>query len=146
MNVDNIRQIARDILDHKNDFDMSTGFHSCGTPACIAGFCAAAMGMDHDNFYRSIQPNLLINKFFNIHINLIKQQSLYAPDNEYANWNARHGQTGFVTPEHAASVLYYLADTGEIDWSVKGYFPVEIKAEEAVLVEVRNEVQQSERF
>ena len=146
MNVDNIRQIARDILDHKDDFNMNTGFHSCGTPACLAGFCAVRLKISKDEYYTTEKnPREFINDYFNIPSKITSSNSLFAPDNEYGSWGVLKGNKGFITPEHAASVLYYLADTGEIDWSVKGYFPVEASIEEKEeLVPVRiNETTQS---
>ena len=124
MNADNIRYVAKQILDHKDTFNMSNSFNACGTPACIAGFCATSMGMGREDYFRNIgKPGKMITDYFGIDIYVGTPNSIYAPVNDHAYWNAREGQPKFITPEHAASMLYHLADTGKVDWSVKNYTP-----------------------
>ena len=109
MNKTHIREIARDILNNKAQFRMNTGYHDCGAPCCIAGFCARKQ-LDINNG----TPDSIM-KYFGISRH--KAGSLYAPENYFK----LYGEAGYISPEHAASVLFYLADKGIVDWSIKEY-------------------------
>ena len=133
MDVDAIRNIAKKIR-HSTSFSMETT-SECGRPQCIEGWCQIEL-------YKEIREitsmtGFAISKLFEVSDELVRL--LYAPNNNHAHWSDRQGSNKHITKEHAASMLYYLADTGEVDWSVKEYFPIEAKIEEErILVKVKN--------
>lgn len=116
-NVDNPR-------DEMTGFNMGMVFHTCGTPACLAGYmCATAVS---DGF-------LPVQDFMNggtsaylkagawMHDVPVEEYyregtyyfNLFEPDSRIAgkNWDD-------ITPQDAAKVIRHLADTGEVDWSI----------------------------
>ena len=135
MNVENVRKLAGVIrsqkdsrIDDDDGFCMSGSHHHCGSPACINGFC--------EYLINQTQPELRLPGFefitLYLEIDTSIARRLYAPFGNYYDYDAPIGQSNHITPEHAASVLYYLADTGKVEWSVRGYFPTEATADEEV--------------
>ena len=111
MKARRVRLIARRIKDEEHPFLMRSGIHDCGRPCCIAGFCFLAL---RDG--RSWGGLSAIIDYFDVDDNTAAE--LYFPVNEYASYNALPGETTFVTKDHAAAVLYHLAKTGKVDWSI----------------------------
>ena len=78
---------------------------------CIAGFCAKFSGD-----YKS-QPHKNIAEYFGIEDLLAME--IYAPNEDNALWSAMSTSSKFITPEHAASVLFHLAESKTLDWSIE---------------------------
>ena len=126
MNKERIRHLA-DVIERQPDaqaklgagFCMRKFFHECGTPACIAGWAHALFSDPVDDalhFRASYSDEIL---------GLSRRQGdlLFEPDNEHAYFGAVYGETGYVSAKRAAAVLRHLADTGEVDWSVRPETP-----------------------
>ena len=98
---------------YKSSFDMGVVSHRCGSPSCIAG---QALHMFDDigkpDGYRMMAACECLG------LEPDAGNALFAPNNDYACFDARIGEPGFVTPKHAAAVLRNLAETGEVDWTV----------------------------
>jgi hypothetical protein len=92
-------------------FTMESITHDCGTPACIAGWAAwEALGRQRGDLY-SIHTDLDAKAREFLDIDPLKAEDLFYPPFPivYAT----------VTPSEAAATLRHLAETGEVDWSVK---------------------------
>ena len=121
--------------DYKTGFQMGTKFHYLsGCPSCMKGFGYMLMHrMNPDDDVESYmrerdnkleeQPDILYMEQYSLS-NLLgiydQEQSydLFIPRFRYANYGRKEGKAGFITPQHAASVLRNFADTGMIDWKI----------------------------
>ncbi len=76
----------------------------CGTAACIAGHCRLIKSESPADF---------------LGISTFEARRLFTPRNEYVDWEARVGETGFITRDRAVKVLKNWLETGKVDWSVR---------------------------
>ena len=121
MNVDRIRQLAdhieklpyvpaRRARKEVPSFSMRWLDYNCGTPACIAGW-AIEMWPEKDTTERSLQrARVCLDVWGPL------SKHLFVPEFPSANYDAKKGQRGHITPAHAAACLRKLAETGEVDW------------------------------
>ena len=129
MNVEHIHTLAEVIRMQKSaafgddsGFCMMSTVHKCGTPSCINGFCKELIEKERMIFDPiNDSPFGYIIDYLEVSSEIGAQ--LYAPMNSYVDFGARQNTPLFITPAHASSVLYNLANTGKVDWSVKGIFP-----------------------
>jgi hypothetical protein len=121
MNIERIRQLADVIaaqphtpLAAESGFNMNNWTHTCGSPACIAGWA---------NFIRTDDDGTFLGDMVAaaawLGINIRQAAELFQPDepdkdepDDILSWSD-------ITPAHAAAVLRHLAVTGQVDWSVQ---------------------------
>lgn len=117
MNTDNIRRLA-DVIEAEphtdreaaSGFTMMCFFHTCGTPACIAGWADTLSGAD--DWSGATRTDCVEER-------AAKWLGLAASQAYALFWGGTEiKDLKSVSPTHAASVLRHLADTGRVDWSV----------------------------
>ncbi len=88
---------------------MSAYYRNCGTPSCIAGWVHHWYGPEipeKELWWNEGEAHDFARSFFGITEG--KACCLFMPQ-ELDSWSG-------VTPQHAASCLRHLAETGEVDW------------------------------
>lgn len=112
MNKDRILALA-DLIEkqpHTSEYDpagftMDNWVHSCGTPACIAGWAAWQASGEQ----KTINPEVVEDSAAAfLGISYSDGRRLFTPR---AEWKA-------ITPAIAASTLRRFAETGEVEWRV----------------------------
>lgn len=79
--------------------------HSCGTVACIAGYCAALRTGDANDAWVLSEA-----KFLGI---------TYSKGEELFGCNMAERDRNKITSDQAVRTLRHLAATGEVDWSIE---------------------------
>lgn len=120
MNVERIKQIAQDIREHEDMFDMQRiGNPMCGAPGCIVGFVRGrryAPYISLCSFYEEVLP--WVAKFFDIEFKQVDMLCAPDPATHDTLWSHKRarGENRYITAEHAACCLEHLAETGDVDW------------------------------
>ena len=108
-------------------FTMVCVQHTCGTPACIAGYAysLAVASVDDEakdyiehnrNWYNvasswlndTLEPDGYTRVAYNVLTNLFEPRTHTIRTDDWYD----------ITPAQAAKVIRHLADTGEVDWSI----------------------------
>lgn len=112
MNKDRILELA-DHIEKSETYDQRTWFHTCGTPACIAGHAAMLFAADKLLQMGHMKcPDIAQNE---LGLSWIKSQRLF--DGSPLGFTEDEGFIK-VSSAHAVKVLRHLAETGEVDWSI----------------------------
>ncbi|MBD8651518.1 hypothetical protein IFT66_10560 [Rhizobium sp. CFBP 13726] len=90
-------------------FTMSDYVHSCGTPACIAGW-AAWESENQPDFLDWRQVDFKATKYLGL--DQETSEKLFEPEG-VSSWFE-------ITPAHAAFTLRHLARAGVVDWAAYG--------------------------
>lgn len=94
-------------------FTMHQVHYPCGAPACLMGHNAAMHGRTGPCY---LERNDIAK---DLGITEDQADELCAPEHsEYAHYCFEPGTPGFITKQHAVSVLRNLADTGAVDWNI----------------------------
>ena len=153
MNRDNVRALAALIRSLPSRatlavgqspgcFDMGAIAHTCGAPACIAGW-ACWLALEGDEKTDRI-PDLVVAMdeagwTFNTDVDLTmaekiseydlarewlgisdryESEALFEPTEGYAHWAAMPDDPSYITNAHAAAVLEHYPKTSTIDWGI----------------------------
>ena len=102
-------------------FSMDRYFHPCGAASCIAGHALSMAASEDDLGDFALDANEKQEERARKYLGLAQEQAdaLFLPKNAEANMDARPGQNGYISPQRAAAVLRRLAETGEVNWSVR---------------------------
>jgi hypothetical protein len=97
-------------LNEKTGFNMGEYRHECGTPACIAGWAAAAsVGDTTGTIKLEMYADIQAQQFLDLDGD--QASALFQPPCEDEDeWDE-------ITPDHAAFTLRHLVKTGKVDWS-----------------------------
>jgi len=124
MNKERILKLA-DIIEVQDDasihdydgFSMSGYFHSCGTPACIAGF---AMAMEFDDYSEGLKAkakeSAIGDEVFGSFQDFVPARYLGLDDDLRSSLFAPERPLHNITPSMAAHTLRNLVETGEVVW------------------------------
>lgn len=114
MNINNINRLADviEVQEHTNreaasGFAMNVFFHTCGTPACIAGWADYLSGAEWYGDARTDEVEERAAEWLDLE-----------SDQAYSLFWAGNLDLRLITPKQAAAVLRHLAVTGNVDWSV----------------------------
>lgn len=120
LQIDRIRQLADIIqaqphtpITAESGFNMCNWTHTCGTPACIAGWANFVRTDDDGTFLGDMSAAAMW-----LGITKSQAEELFAPDEDFEEEDGPLFLWSEITPTHAAAVLRHLADTGRVDWSV----------------------------
>lgn len=87
----------------------------CGTTACIAGWAYALQRPRTKAatfIKRDVEVHVRADATEFLGLTGVEAHKLFVPSDEAGPWRN-------ITPAHAVAVLRHLAETGEVDWSVK---------------------------
>ncbi len=130
MNRERITRLADRVEQLPDDrFTMSRYQYNCGTAACIAGHAVAQM-MEDGLISKMPESPLYVPSLTKEYLGISDPtmfNHLFKPEHPYALWAADNVlHRGYISKRRAAAVLRYLAETGEVDWSI---YPVDSEVE-----------------
>ena len=121
MNIDNINRLA-DVIEAQSHTDreaedgfaMNCFFHTCGTPACIAGWADFLANGDE-----WVASDTLESRSQNVEGRAMEWLGMSSSQRYELFWGGtKIADLAKVTPTHAAAVLRHLAATGDVDWFI----------------------------
>ncbi len=103
--------------------DYDGAGYPCRSPSCIAGWACWLAAKDNGQALPSSIFNDAYHEQAKIFLEIESEavtKELFAPVvDDGVCWLAGPHQEGHITAAHASAVLYNLAETGEVDWSIR---------------------------